>query len=91
MEADASDMGHKGRVWLTFPKGRQPERSTKFRTGLLAAIRSRWPDALAIPVTPSGGVPLPSDLRLTGAGYKIAQSAAARYELPASSPMIAPE
>ena len=91
IEADASDMGHKGRVWLTFPKGRQPQRSAKFRTRLLAAIHGRWPNAQAIPVTPSGGMPLPDDLRLTGAGYKIAKSAAARYQLPASSPMIAPE
>jgi hypothetical protein len=28
-EADASDMGHKGRVWLTFPRGQDPRRSLK--------------------------------------------------------------
>jgi hypothetical protein len=89
MEVDATDMGHKGRVWLTFPRGLQPERSSRLRSRLLAAIYDRWPDAQAVPVLPSGGLPLSEDLRRTAAGYKIAKSAAARYELPASSAIIA--
>ncbi|RYE02580.1 MAG: hypothetical protein EOP61_08080 [Sphingomonadales bacterium] len=89
-EADASDMGHKGRVWLTFPEGRNPDRSLKFRRKFIAAIRARFTDSREIPILPSGGLPLAADLRETAGGYKVARPAAARYDLPAKSNLLAP-
>lgn len=88
-EADASDMGHKGRVWLTFPKGQNPGRSSAFRTRFIAAIRNRFPNSKSIPVLLSGGLPLETDLRDTPTGYKIAKSAAPRYDLPPNSEFVA--
>lgn len=88
-EADASDMGHKGKVWLTFPKGQNPERSSTFRTQFIAGIRKRFPNSKAIPVLPSGSLPLETDLRDTPTGYKVAKSAAPRYDLPPNSEFVA--
>jgi len=87
--ADISDMGHPGRVWVTFVKGEHVARATRFRQGVLADIRGRWPDAKAIPVLPSGGVPLAEDLVLTAQGYQINPAVAPNYELSKSSPMVA--
>jgi hypothetical protein len=90
-EADASDMGHKGRVWLTFPKGQIPERSSKFRMRLIAAIRDRWPSSKAIPILPSGALPLAADLQETPTGYKITRAAAPGYGLSPTSALVAPD
>ncbi|MBC9035232.1 hypothetical protein IAG41_22810 [Sphingomonas sp. JC676] len=90
-EADVDDMGHKGRVWLTFPKGRVPERSLNFRTRLIAAIRDRWPSSKAIPILPSGALPLAVDLQETPTGYKITKTAAPRYGLLPTSALVAPD
>lgn len=87
-EAGASDMFHPGRVWITFPRGQQPERSSKLRATMLSEIFKRWPDAQPIPVLPSGGLPFSNDLQMTDKGYKIVKSAALRYELPASSEIV---
>lgn len=87
--ADVDDMGHPGRAWITFVRGQDVGRAARFRKAVLADIARRWPDSKAIPVLPSGGVPLPEDLRLTPSGYKIDPSAAARYELPKSSSIVA--
>ena len=87
--ADVDDMGHPGRAWVTFLKGQDVARATTFRKRVLADIALRWTDAKSLPVLPSGGLPLPDDLRLTPTGYKIDPSAAPRYELPRSSPLIA--
>ena len=88
-EADVSDMGHEGRVWLTFPKGQVPERSTKFRMQLIGAIRHRWPNSRSIPILPSGALPLAVDLRETPFGYKGSKSAAPRYGLSPNSALVA--
>jgi hypothetical protein len=90
-EADADDDRHPGRTWLTFAQGSDPARSARFRQEVLADVARRWPDRRLLPVLPSGGLALSEDLRLTGTGYKIARSAAASYQLPASSPLVAPE
>lgn len=91
IEASVDDVGHNGRAWVTFLKGRQPDRAARFRKSVLADIRRRWPGANALPVLPTGGLPLSDDLRMTPTGYKIDASAAARYELPKSSPLVAPD
>ncbi len=91
IEASVDDIGHNGRAWVTFLRGRQPDRAARFRRGVLAEIGRRWPDAKALPVLPTGGLPLPDDLRMTPTGYKIDRTAAATYELPNSSPLVAPD
>jgi hypothetical protein len=87
----ADDRFHPGRVWVTFPRGSQPDRSGQFREPLIAEIVQRWPDAKAIPVLPWGGVPHARDLVLTANGYRIARSAAADYELSPSLPIFTSE
>jgi hypothetical protein len=90
-EADVDDSGHPGRAWLSFARGRYPDRAARFREAVLAEVHRRWPRAQTLPVLPSGGLPLPRDLRLTKAGYAIAPAAAATYGLPPSSPLVARE
>jgi hypothetical protein len=90
LEVSADDAGRPGRAWVIFSRGKQPVLARRMREGLLRAIARRWPGARRVPVLPSGGVPLADDLRLTPAGYRIARSAAPRYELPATSPLLAP-
>ena len=89
-EVLVDDRFHPGRAWVTFPRGRQPDRSTRVREGLLPELRRRWPEAHVLPILPTGGLPLADDLTMTETGYKIVRSAAARYELPPSSPLLAP-
>jgi hypothetical protein len=88
--ADADDMGHPGRAWVTFARGKDVARATRFREAVLADLTRRWTDAKPLPILPSGALPLVEDLRLTPTGYKVAASAAAKYELPKSSPLVAP-
>jgi hypothetical protein len=89
IEAAVDDLGHNGRAWVTFLKGRQPDRAARFQQGVLADIGRRWPEAKSLPVLPTGGLPLSDDLRMTPTGYKIDPAAAATYELPKSSPLVA--
>jgi hypothetical protein len=89
-EVLASDHFHPGRAWVTFPRGQQPDRSTRIREALLADISRRWPEARTLPILPAGGLPLDDDLVMTENGYRIVRSAAERYELPPSSPLLAP-
>lgn len=89
IEASVTDMGHIGRAWVMFLKGRLPDRTAKFRRGVLADIERRWPNAKALPVLPTGGLPLRDDLRMTPTGYKIDSAAAATYGIPKSSPLVA--
>ncbi len=90
-EALADDRFHPGRVWVTFPRGSQPDRSKRFREPLIAEMMRRWPEARPIPILPWGGLPHARDLVLTGDGYRIARSAAASYELSPSLPIFTSE
>ena len=67
-----------------------PARSTRIREALLTDIRRRWPEARALPILPTGALPLADDLVMTGNGYRIARAAAGRYRLPPSSPLLGP-
>jgi hypothetical protein len=87
--ADVGDSGHRGRVWITFVKGQHPDIAAKFRATVITEVARTWPDAQPLPVLPSGGLALPADLRMTPAGYKIDAAAAAKYDLPVSSPLVA--
>jgi hypothetical protein len=88
-EASVSDMFHQGRAWVTFLQGGDADLPVQARQKVLAEIRQRWPNARTVPVLPSGGEPLAEDLTLTSEGYKIVPSAAERYELSPTSPLVA--
>lgn len=87
--AVADDGGHNGRSWITCYSGDDPLAAKRFWKNLNTAIFQRWPKARAIPILPSGALPLVEDLKLTSTGYKIVRSAVAKYQLPSSSPLIA--
>jgi hypothetical protein len=80
---------HLGLVWLMFSHGENPSLASRFRARVMDKILSRWPRTLSLPITPSGGIPLHKDLRQTVDGYRVKRSAAASYEFPPSSPLIA--
>lgn len=88
IEVVVDDGGHIGRAWVTFFRGRDPRMAAVFRKRVVAELKRRWPNALDIPVLPSGGLPLARDLQVTAGGYKIARSAASSYGLPPSSPLL---
>jgi len=80
---------HIGLGWLTFAKGEDPERSVRFRDSVMKQIKVRWPKTAALPIMPTGALPLHDDLVLTKDGYRVKRAAAFKYELPASSHLIA--
>lgn len=61
---------HVGRIWITFSKGDNPERS----------VKQRWPDTAALPIMPSGAIPLARDLVRTPLGYEVRASEASKYQ-----------
>ena len=82
---------HLGLVWIMFSQGENPALATRFRQQAMNKIMERWPDTQTLPIMPTGAIPLHSDLRQTPDGYRVEPSAAAKYELPLSSPLIARE
>lgn len=80
---------HLGLAWLTFSKSEEPERTARFRDSVMQRIMLRWPKTLALPIMPTGAIPLHDDLLLTKEGYRVKRQAASKYELPASSPLVA--
>ena len=90
-EAMASVMDgadHLGLAWLTFSKSEEPERTAQFRQRLMKRIMVRWPITQTLPIMPTGAIPLHQDLVLTKDGYRVKRSAASKYELPQSSPLV---
>lgn len=78
--ASAKDFrDHIGRVWISFPKGEDPQRSTQFRQALISEIRKLWPDTASLPIMPSGAIPLARDLVRTSSGYEVKPSEAQKY------------
>lgn len=80
---------HIGLGWLTFSKSEEPERTTRFRDSVMKQIKLRWPKTEPLPIMPTGAIPLHNDLVLTKDGYRVKREAASKYELPASSRLIA--
>lgn len=91
MEVLVDDGGHSGRAWVIFSRGAHPDLAARTRAALQDDIFRRWPGAQRLPVLPSGGLPLASDLRLSPDGYRIVRSAARDYQLPATSPLLEPQ
>ena len=71
-----------GRVWISFPKGEDSQRSTEFRNALIPRIQARWPDMASLPIMPNGAIPHPRDLRRTPSGYDVVPSEASKYAAP---------
>ncbi len=69
-----------GRVWLAFPTGNDPSRSTQFRESLVPQIRQAWPETASLPIMPSGAIPLTEDLVRTPTGYEVLPTAASKYQ-----------
>lgn len=69
-----------GRVWISFPRGQDPDRSTRFREALVVKIKQQWPDTASLPIMPNGAIPLTRDLVRTTKGYVVNPSAAAKYD-----------
>ncbi len=72
---------HLGRIWISFPRGKDPELSDRFRTELVSDIVLLWPDTRALPIMPNGAIPLARDLARENDRYIVRPSAAAKYEL----------
>ena len=89
MEVGIDDMGHLRRAWVSFYRGGKQDLPAPALAQILRQITNRWSDAVYLPALPSGGLPLESDLRRTPSGYKIAPGSAERYDLPATSPLLA--
>lgn len=69
-----------GRVWITFPLGEDPSQSADFRAALMARIKDDWPSTTSLPIMPNGAIPLTDDLVRTSHGYRVAESAASKYQ-----------
>ncbi len=83
--ANAMDqVDHLGQIWLMFSRGEEPEVNAKFRERVMHEIMQHWPGTLSLPITPSGGIPLRTDLIQTPAGYVVKPSEAKRYGLPST-------
>ena len=80
---------HLGLAWLTFSKSEEPERTARFRANVMRRITLRWPKTHGLPIMPTGAIPLHDDLLLTSDGYRVKRAAASKYELSASSPLVA--
>jgi hypothetical protein len=80
MMAGAMDLHDRiGRVWLSFPRGDDPERSRRFREAVMLRVKSEWPETASLPIMPNGAIPLSEDLVRTPSGYQVKASAASRY------------
>lgn len=87
--AGALDLpGNEGRAWLTYARGEDEDLARRFRERSLRAILERWPATRRLPILPSGGLPLPEDLRWTADGYRVEPSAAAEHEPAPASPVV---
>lgn len=75
-----------GRIWITFPKGEDPQRSAAFRRQLMREIVRHWPETLPLPIMPTGAIPHPEDMLRTPSGYVVKPSEEYRYQLPKEPP-----
>jgi hypothetical protein len=78
-----------GRAWISFSKGEDPALAARFRDRAMQKVLQEWPATQRLPIMPTGAIPLPADLLLTPQGYRVLPAAAARYQLPPTSPLVA--
>ncbi len=55
--------------------------AARFRERAMDEIMVHWPGTLALPIMPTGAIPLHQDLVLTPAGYIVKPSEAHKYQL----------
>lgn len=80
--ASAMDMpDHLGQVWISFFKGEDPAMNSRFREHAMREILRKWPKTLALPIMPTGAIPLHHDLVQTPTGYVVNPTEAHRYQL----------
>jgi hypothetical protein len=82
-EPIASAMDHHDHlrlVWITFFRGEDPELASQFRESAMHEIMIRWPGTLALPIMPTGAIPLPRDLVRTPGGYAVNPAEAHKYD-----------
>jgi hypothetical protein len=70
-----------GQVWISFFRGKDPARASRFRESAMRQIMLRWPHTLSLPIMPTGAIPLHRDLIRAPNGYVVNPSEAHRYEL----------
>lgn len=87
--ATVDDLSHRGRVWATFLRGKNPEQEAPFREAAIELIRERWPNSKSLPILPSGGLPNEDHFVATDEGYKLRRSEAHNYDLPPDSDLFA--
>ncbi len=74
-----------GRVWISFSRGQDPVRSSRFQTSLISAIQDGWPETASLPIMPNGSIPLTRDLVRTPNGYIVDPLAAKAYDVSPST------
>lgn len=67
-EAHIFDMPHDSRVWIAFSRGEDVAAAQRFRERAMRKVVERWPEALSVPVTATGGLPHKRDLVVTTKG-----------------------
>lgn len=72
---------HLGLVWLSFSKGKNPAQNNKFRNAVMSQIKRNWPEALQLPIMPTGAIPLHRDLIRTPKEYVVDPDEAHKYSL----------
>jgi hypothetical protein len=77
----ADEPDHLGQVWLSFSKGENPALNRSFREAVMRQVMKNWPETLALPVMPSGSIPLRRDLIRTPNGYVVNPTKAGNYAL----------
>jgi hypothetical protein len=80
---------HLGLVWIAFGQGEDIEAATRFRNRLMVRVVDRWPETLALPVMPTGAIPLHGQLIKTPSGYKLDPAYVSGYEVDPSSTLVA--
>jgi hypothetical protein len=72
---------HLGHVWISFFKGEDPALNSRFREHAMREIMRNWPEALSLPIMPTGAIPHPRDLIRMPEGYVVNPNEAQKYEL----------
>lgn len=72
---------HLGQVWISFYRGEDPALNSSFREAAMREIIRTWPETLALPIMPTGAIPLHRDLIRTPKGYVVNPDKAHEYAI----------
>jgi hypothetical protein len=62
-------------------RGTNPALSSRFREDTMREVMRKWPETLALPIMPTGAIPLPRDLVRTPKGYVVSPTEAHKHEV----------